>query len=360
MRIIITLVLMFILPYSFALVNQNICIIAQNPEDSVFETWLENEIAKNTNINIFYSFKYENLDPMAFMFQQKLSGLIIIKNSNLTIYDTKGQLTNLTITPKNIENISKLILTLFPPKEKEKIIKEIEEIDYVSQLEEPIPKHSISLGLGMNISGLEILSSSYWYHENSDSKSRFLPVIEYSLNTRYFYFSLGLGISDRWKISSQLGVWLFKSFMLIGIETSLINLNYNLESFVRDPNVSLLSSTTINNKQCSLTLLNFIPIIKFKFSKNDILTITPIIAVPIVIKTENLTLQDDSKIRSSVKYIGIMVSMELGIISNLSLGYTLEILAPPIISTGYLNENNKINFRLSMYSESVLFFKYKI
>jgi hypothetical protein len=268
-RIYCIFLLIFLSSFSFGLVNQNVCIIAKNPEDSVFEMLLENELSKSTNINIYYSFKYdENTDPLEFMFSQKISGLIVINKSNLTIYNTKGEITNLAIRDQNIQEFVNLIISLFPPKEKEKIVKEIEKIDYVSQLEEYNPKHSISIGLGINRDYSKIVSDNRWYEQGKESGSKILPIIEYSLNTRYIYFSLGLGIpdigiSDRWKLSSQLGLWLFKSFLLIGIESSLIKLSYETKNF-KDRSANYLQTQLSN---FSLTLLNLTPLLKFKFSK---------------------------------------------------------------------------------------------
>ncbi len=356
---------------TFGLKNQTITILPKEENDNKICLWLEAELSESDKVNVYHSFENPTIGNEAmFMVNKKLSGLLIVEKSNINVFTTKGLLTNLTITETNIKDIVKTITQIFPPKEPEKIIKEITEIDYISPLEEKTPKHSLSLQmgyLGEEISFLKYETNDFeQYYRDIGKISPKIPAvyIGYHFDSRYFSYSLIFNLTqDLSSFGVELipGLWLFKGFMFLGLDvflenTTRITINSNLNLYL-SPNTKI-----------TLLTLSITPFIKFKLSKDDHIGISPLLLFRLGIShridsEQNLILQEtelQDQERNTPKFIGLCTYFELKMIENVSLVLSTKILTPPVNrSMKIITSNTELILLQEIFFTGKIGIKYK-
>ncbi|MCX8029660.1 MAG: hypothetical protein N2712_06680 [Brevinematales bacterium] len=358
---------------TFALQNQTIAVLPTSTNDTRNCMIIETELANSRKVNIKY-FIIESLekdfDPMAFMYNQKISGLVIISNNEVFLFSTKGLIKSIRIN--NIEEISFEILNAFPPKEQEKIIKEIVEIDYISPLEEKNPKHSIRLSLGYSISQIEYIFLTNLPQQTINFSHRNLPrytfSIGYEIDTRYFSGSVGLIYCtdfDHGDFGSFLsgGISFFRGFLLLGTEIILQKTTFNPSKATTEYNNSIkLGDLLPNITNISFIELYTLPIIKFKFSKNDSLSLSPLILFSINLPVDGVEFRDDLVIPNRgtppPRFIGINISFDIGISENVISGINMKFLLNSINREGYIDTS--LLFTKMGLGQTLINLKYKL
>ncbi len=260
-------------------------------ESQLLEYSLMANMGNSENVVLRLLFKRkEDLpkDIREIMFLEKVSGLVVIDNSNVVIFSTKGQITNMNYS--NLGNISEVILNIieknFPKKEKAKVIKEIEEIDYISQLEEATPYLSFTIGFLNSLPGYRIV----YYNTNNQATflqdynlaSLFMGVsLSVSFDSRYFFgklrFNLPANNSENFSVGSILGLWFFRGFMMFGVDVNgfrtFVSGELEVVSYQNDQqkitNISIAQTTTFWR-------LAVQPVVAVKFTKDVIITVNPI------------------------------------------------------------------------------------
>lgn len=358
--------------------KQTISVIPEDKDSEVMSMLIEAKIADSGKLNIYYHFgpTDKETDRMKFMFDNKLSGLLTISNNTLRVFTTKGLLTNFFLTENNVEEVVSNIIEAFPPKEPEKIIKDITEIDYVSPLEETKPRHSLALFAGVthfiinfnkshtstNITGgqTNISYSPKTFIQTPESRIRSLLGLGYGLDTRYFSLSLGISLEPKIDPSFQVelsgGFWFFKGFMMIGLGALYEHTTFSLSNFAEDNNNLNLLSFYSEPDNISLNNIYFYPIAKIKLSKNDILSFSPLLAIPVNIGGENIVIEDIQSDKGP-NFIGITLSLETEVLDNVLLGFQIKIMTTT--SEGYLHNDRNITFSYDVLSVDSLFLRYK-
>ncbi|MEN2997446.1 MAG: hypothetical protein ABDH28_00180 [Brevinematia bacterium] len=373
------------LTHTFSVQNQTISVLPENEKDIVMSMIIEAKLSSSGKLNLYYYFGTidKEVDKMKFMYDNKLSGLIVVSNNIAKIFTTKGLLTNILLTEGNIETVVSNIIDIFPPKEPEKTLKEIVEIDYVSPLEETKPRHSLLLYVEptkswvgfyktvfeTNISGgqTNIYSYEAWFSQKPDVATKYMFGLGYSLDTRYFSLSLLASFEPDPDLSLKTelvgGFWLFKGFMMVGLVLLYERIVFELSNFI-EIRGSIHNYDNTLNLYSQIDKIRFeniylLPNIKLKFSKNDIISFTPFLTLSANIGAENVIIDESVLETTSPRFIGIVLSIETGIFDNFLLGFELKAVTLSIGKGGYLLDNRDIKFTHDVSISESLFLKYR-
>ncbi len=317
--------------YSEELVKQKISIITLTKDfNSLFtEAILYSKLMETNEIIIQDTFGDQPTDFLFFMYQNKLSGLIVITNTNIMIFTTKGLITNIKhVSTENIEEISSYILSVYKPTLPKKIYQEIEKIDYISPLEETNLRFNLYVGTTLyKTFDTEIYTNTNQIIRRSESESRGGVGISlgFGIDTRYISFdtSIRLGLDNTYYgISTMGGVWLLKGFLMIGLGINLSRYEYSL----KDYNNIIFS----DENRIAINYLTTFPLLKFKFDKTSSILVSPLIGFTTTF-TEGQLEKEDYYLNGLKSLLCLNLVYEQGLTDNVSLN--LSFLVVPI-STG--------------------------
>jgi len=387
------LVCLFILLIQFGLVRnvhseelakQKISIITLTKDFNslMIESLLYSKLMETNEVIIKDTFGELPTDFLFFMYQNKISGLVIVSNSNIMVYTTKGLITNMSnVTPNEISNVSSYLLSVYKPAPPEKIYKDIEKIDYISPLEETNIRPSISIGIALYnpfpIEGIYINVTNtsggntniYWYNilKNNFDQNGVAVSLGFGIDTRYFSFDTSLRVgmnSTYYGASVNTGVWLLKGFLMIGLDIEYSRYEFNLRDYV--------TNIFSNDYIAALNYINLSPILKFKFDKTSSLTVAPLVGFTMVSKDgfgeitdnntkSNLTENLGEGLPGPMKFLCLKVMYEQGIFGNTSLVFNsvISLVSTDIfyqLKEGYSNYYVKTSEVYAMFS---LGLKYK-
>jgi hypothetical protein len=334
--------------YSEELAKQKISIITLTKDFNslMIESLLYSKLMETNEVIIKDTFGKLPTDFLFFMYQNKISGLVVISNSNIMVYTTKGLITNMSnVTPNEIINVSSYLLSVYKPAPPEKIYKDIEKIDYISPLEETNIRPSISIGIALYdpfpIEGLYTNWVTYWYNilKNNFDQNGVAVSLGFGIDTRYFSFdtSLRVGMNNTYYGASvNTGVWLLKGFLMIGLGIEYSRYEFNLRDYV--------TNIFSNDYRAALNYINLSPILKFKFDKTSSLAVAPLIGFTMVSQdgfgeiTDNNTKSNLTKnlgegLPGPTKFLCLKVMYEQGIFGNTSLVFNSVI---SLVSTDIL------------------------
>ncbi|MCS7298811.1 MAG: hypothetical protein RMJ37_02460 [Spirochaetia bacterium] len=365
--------------YTSGIQNQTISVIPEDSDSRFMAMLMETKLANSGKLNIYYHIGKigDDNEKMKFMSDNKLSGLLAISNKTLRIFTTKGLLTNISLSDDKVEAIVSNILEIFPPKEPEKILKEIVEIDYVSPLEETRTKHSIavhinptqpiirlekeSLGTNINMGQTNIFPITEDFEQKPEYSIRYMIGLSYGLDTRYFSLSLGLSIepkpSPNFCIDLSSGFWFFKGFMMIGLGMLYEHSVFEIRGFTKHNNETLNLQSDL--ERISFDNLYLFPVVKLKFSKNEALSFIPLLVLSGNVGGENVVIDSSAAEPGNVRFLGIMISFETSFIDNISLGFQIKALTLSLGTTGYLLDGSNIVFVYSASISESVFLRYK-
>jgi hypothetical protein len=280
--------------YPEELAKQKISIITLTKDFNslMIESLLYSKLMETNEVIIKDTFGELPTDFLFFMYQNKISGLVVISNSNIMVYTTKGLITNMSnVTLNEISNVSSYLLSVCKPAPPEKIYKDIEKIDYISPLEETNIRPSISIGIALYdpfpIEGIYINVTNtsggntniYWYNilKNNSDQNGVAVSLGFGIDTRYFSFdtSLRVGMNNTYYGASvNTGVWLLKGFLMIGLGIEYSRYEFNLRDYV--------TNIFSNDYIAALNYINLSPILKFKFDKTSSLAVAPLVGFTMV------------------------------------------------------------------------------
>lgn len=377
----ISLICFIFITYASGIQNQTISVIPEDIDSKITAMLIETKLANSGKLNIYYNIGDvgDDNEKMKFMYEKKLSGLLAISDKTLRVFTTKGLITNIPLTDDNIEAVVSNILEIFPPREPEKILKEIVEIDYVSPLEETRTRHSIAVHINstqpimrfekesfqtnINMGQTNIFPITEDFEQKPDYSIRYMFGLSYGLDTRYFSLSLGLSIEPKpnpsFCIDLSSGFWFFKGFMMIGLGMLYEHSVFETKGFARYNNYSETLNLQSGLERVSFDNLYFFPFVKLKFSKNESLSFIPILTLSMNVNRENVVLDNNVSENVGVRFLGIMVSFETSIIDNVFLGFQIKALTLSLGNTGYLSDGSNIVFVYSASISESIFLKYK-
>lgn len=359
----------------FGLQKQKITIIPWSSADSDLVLLLESSLLDKDTVIVYHSFisnLSSSFDPMAYMFSEKLSGVLIVSNNNILVFSTKGFLRKFVVKD-NIDNIANRVSDFFPPKEPEKIIKEITEIDYISPLEEKGIRHSVSFMVGYE----GYPSTRFWFKTNYGigsyniefySKDSIVPIVglSYILDSRYFSISFGgnfsfVNPSEVWGIDLSFGFWMFKGFFFVGAYVLIEKFSLNLDSFYylwNNQYISLKETVNIVPEKVNFLNLYVYPILKFKFSKRDILTVNPLLGFGGSLIDYDVVF-DGSVNESSgpPRFLGIVFSFDFGISEKFTIRPSLKFLINTFNYSGLVKDLGNFNLYFSQDILSIVSFE---
>jgi hypothetical protein len=358
------LVCLFILLIQFGLVRnvypeelakQKISIITLTKDFNslMIESLLYSKLMETNEVIIKDTFGELPTDFLFFMYQNKISGLVIISNSNIMIYTTKGLITNMSnVTPNEISNVSSYLLSVYKPAPPEKIYKDIEKIDYISPLEETNIRPSISIGIALynpfpiegiytNVTNTSGGNTNIYQDnilKNNFGQNGVAVSLGFGIDTRYFSFDTSLRVgmnSTYYGASVNTGVWLLKGFLMVGLGIEYSRYEFNLRDYV--------TNIFSNDYRSALNYINLSPILKFKFDKTSSLTVIPLIGFTIV-SQDGFREITDNNIKSTlmaevgepsgpIRFLCLKVLYEQGIFGNTSLVFNSVI---SLVSTDIL------------------------
>jgi hypothetical protein len=342
--------------YPEELAKQKISIITLTKDFNslMIESLLYSKLMETNEVIIKDTFGELPTDFLFFMYQNKISGLVVISNSNIMVYTTKGLITNMSnVTPNEISNVSSYLLSIYKPAPPEKIYKEIEKIDYISPLEETNIRPSISIRIALYdpfpIEGLYINVTNtsggntniYWDNilKNNFVHNGVAVSLGFGIDTRYFSFDTSLRVgmnSTYYGVSVNTGVWLLKGFLMVGLGIEYSRYEFNLRDYV--------TNIFSNDYRAALNYINLSPILKFKFDKTSSLTVAPLVGFTIV-SQDGFREITDNNIKSELtqnlgegpsgpmKFLCLKVMYEQGIFGNTSLVFNSVI---SLVSTDIL------------------------
>ena len=371
MKKLFSLVCLFILLIQFGLVRnvyseelskQKISIITLTKDFNslMIESLLYSKLMETNEVIIKDTFGELPTDFLFFMYQNKISGLVVISNSNIMVYTTKGLITNMSnVTPNEISNVSSYLLAVYKPAPPEKIYKDIEKIDYISPLEETNIRPSISIGIALYnpfpIEGIYINVTNtsggntniYWYNilKNNFDQNGVAVSLGFGIDTRYFSFdtSLRVGMNNTYYGALvNTGVWLLKGFLMIGLGIEYSRYEFNLRDYV--------TNIFSNDYRAALNYINLSPILKFKFDKTSSLAVAPLVGFTMVSKDgfgeitdnntkSNLTENLGEGPPGPMKFLCLKVMYEQGIFGNTSLVFNSVI---SLVSTDILYQLKEV------------------
>jgi hypothetical protein len=370
--------------YSEELAKQKISIITLTKDFNslMIESLLYSKLMETNEVIIKDTFGELPTDFLFFMYQNKISGLVVISNSNIMVYTTKGLITNISnVTPNEISNVSSYLLSIYKPAPPEKIYKEIEKIDYISPLEETNIRPSISIGIALydpfpiggiytnatNISNGN--TNTYWDNilKNNFVQNGVAVSLGFGIDTRYFSFDTSLRVgmnSTYYGVSVNTGVWLLKGFLMVGLGIEYSRYEFNLRDYV--------TNIFSNDYMVALNYINLSPILKFKFDKISSLTVAPLVGFTMVSK-DGFGEITDNNIKSELiqnlgeglpgpmKFLCLKVMYEQGIFGNTSLVFNsvISLVSTDILyqlKEGYSNYYVKTSEVYALFSLGV---KYK-
>jgi len=337
--------------YSEELAKQKISIITLTKDFNslMIESLLYSKLMETNEVIIKDTFGELPTDFLFFMHQNKISGSVVISNSNIMVYTTKGLITNISnVTPNEISNVSSYLLSVYKPAPPEKIYKDIEKIDYISPLEETNIRPSISIGIALynpfpisdictnatNVDNDNKNTNTYWDNilKNNFGQSSVAVSLGFGIDTRYFSFDTSLRVgmnSTYYGASVNSGVWLLKGFLMVGLGIEYSRYEFNLGDYV----------TNIFSKdyKAALNYINLSPILKFKFEKTSSLTVAPLVGFTIV-SPDGFSKITNNNIKSNltenlggppgpIRFLCLKVSYEQGIFGNTSLVFN-SVLSP--------------------------------
>ncbi|MFN4245135.1 MAG: hypothetical protein ACK4F9_03170 [Brevinematia bacterium] len=358
--------------WAFALNNKTITVVSKD-KDSKFQLWLESKLSGSGKVNLFNYFANvdDSFDEISLIVENKLSGVLVIKESTLFVFTPKGLVTNMALSDTNMDKVAEEVVRIFPPEVPEKIVKEIKEIDYVSPLEVKSPKHSLSLQLGTSFQALNVRTiltdANFNVYERRLDYSDYSPPISiflgYHFDSRYFSLSLILSSSLDSNISSigmELipGFWLFKGFMFVGLDLVIHNVKHKLyQEFYDKWNV-------LRNVEVSFLTLYVLPIFKFKLSKDDIIGVSPLISFSYTLSGNNVNLELLQSYKGEEggppMFIGINTYLEMKVVGNISLDLSIKIVTHSFNRSGSIVSNPYLKFMEEILMESRVGFKYKL
>lgn len=379
-KIIIACILFLTSSVGFGLQNQTIIVLPMDEESTKLGLQIETKLMNSGKVNIKHYFDTlpNDFDPMLFMFNQKLSGLIIVSNNTLQIFSAKGFETNIVMDKDNFESSVSLILSIFPQKEPEKIIKDITEIDYISPLEDRKTTHSFSLYLGYGKGSIYLLTiqtngGGYTYtQEFSLGDNIPLFMLAYNLGSRYFYFSVGLNTTLNFAnplfgLNLTGGLWMFKGFLSFGVDVLIENFIYNPQFFTKYDSMNNkyipLTSEYPNSRipRFSLLTLYVSPIMKLRLTRNDIITFIPIFIFSSEVAGDNVVFSDvNTGGRGAPTFLGLGLSIEMGITDNVSIESVIKVLLDSINREGYIKTSDiNLMFLREFFGFTLVGVKYK-